>query len=76
MNQVYKLVTDKIIEKLEAGCVPWRKTWSSETPKNLVSGKEYRGINSFLLIKPLTVSYSIWHQRQCRQTASPRFIDG
>jgi len=49
MNQVYKLVTDKIIEKLEAGCVPWRKTWSSETPKNLVSGKEYRGINPFLL---------------------------
>jgi len=49
MNQVYKLVTDKIIEKLEEGCVPWRKTWSSEAPKNLVSGKEYRGINPFLL---------------------------
>lgn len=49
MNKVYQLVTDKIIEKLEEGCVPWRKTWSSEAPKNLVSGKEYRGINPFLL---------------------------
>ena len=48
MNQVYEIVTNKIIEKLEAGVVPWRKTWSSDAPKNLVSGKDYRGINSFL----------------------------
>jgi len=38
-----------MIERLEEGCVPWKKTWSSDAPKNLVSGKEYRGINSFLL---------------------------
>jgi len=49
MNQVYEIVTNKIIEKLEEGVVPWRKSWSSEAPKNLVSGKEYRGINPFLL---------------------------
>jgi len=49
MNKVYQLVTDKIIEKLEAGCVPWKMTWSAEGPKNLISGKAYRGINILLL---------------------------
>ena len=49
MNQVYRLITDKIIEKLEQGVVPWRMPWTSEAPKNLVSGKSYRGINILLL---------------------------
>ena len=31
MNRVYQLVTDKIIEKLEEGCVPWRMPWSAES---------------------------------------------
>lgn len=48
---VYQQVTDRIIEILESGTIPWRKTWSagSGMPKNLVSKKEYRGINIFLL---------------------------
>jgi antirestriction protein ArdC len=39
------------LELLQQGTVPWRKTWHSEssTPKNLVSKKEYRGINVFML---------------------------
>src|SRR5258706_6522251 len=46
---VYEIVTNKIIEQLEAGTAPWRKPWKAELPCNLVSGKEYRGINPFLL---------------------------
>lgn len=48
---VYQIVTDKIITLLESGTVPWRKPWSagSGMPKNLISKKEYRGINVFLL---------------------------
>jgi len=48
---VYQIVTDKIITLLESGTVPWRKPWSagSGIPKNLISKKEYRGINVFLL---------------------------
>ena len=48
---VYEIVTERIIELLQRGTVPWRKSWSagSGIPKNLVSKKEYRGLNVFLL---------------------------
>ena len=49
MPTVYEIVTQTIIEKLEAGEVPWRRPWVTSAPKNLVSGKEYRGINTFML---------------------------
>lgn len=48
----YSIVTDKIIAALEAGTIPWRKTWSTisgGSPVNHVSGRAYRGINWFLL---------------------------
>ena len=49
--KVYEIITSKIIEKLEAGIVPWHKPWHSVEgmPKNLITKKEYRGINVFLL---------------------------
>ena len=46
---VYELVTSRIIERLEAGVIPWRKCWTSGPAKSLTTGKEYRGINSVLL---------------------------
>jgi antirestriction protein ArdC len=46
---VYEIVTEKIIAELERGVTPWRKPWTAEAPCNLVSGKPYRGINTFLL---------------------------
>jgi len=50
-NQVYQIVTDRIVSLLESGTVPWRKPWAgpANEPKNLQSGKAYRGINVFLL---------------------------
>jgi antirestriction protein ArdC len=48
-NNVYEIVTESIIKQLESGTAPWRKPWRCEPPCNLVSGKEYRGINPFLL---------------------------
>lgn len=50
-NKVYQLITDRIVKLLEDGTAPWRKPWGGELlwPKNLVSGKGYRGINVFLL---------------------------
>jgi antirestriction protein ArdC len=49
MANVYEIVTEQVIKQLESGTAPWRKPWRCEPPCNLVSGKEYRGINPFLL---------------------------
>lgn len=47
---VYSIVTEKIINLLEQGAVPWRRPWTgSGLPRNVVSKKPYRGINHFLL---------------------------
>ena len=47
---VYAIVTEKIINLLEQGIVPWRRPWASTgLPRNLVSKKPYRGVNLFLL---------------------------
>src|SRR5215467_1779481 len=52
-NQVYGYITDKIMEELERGCVPWHKPWKSpdgvRVPMNYASKKPYRGVNTFLL---------------------------
>lgn len=52
-TEIYEIITNQIIEKLSAGQIPWRKPWAAgpgSIPKNLVSKKEYRGINVFMLI--------------------------
>ena len=47
---IYEIVTEKIVNLLEQGIVPWRRPWTSTgLPRNLVSKKPYRGINYFLL---------------------------
>ena len=52
-EKVYRKITDEIIRKLEEGVVPWRKPWGDGGdglgPRNLVSKRAYRGINTFLL---------------------------
>ena len=48
-QSVYQLVTETVIKQLESGVAPWRKPWRTELPCNLITGREYRGINPFLL---------------------------
>ena len=48
----YQTITDRVIELLEQGVVPWRKPWvggPAGHPKNLSSGHRYRGVNVFML---------------------------
>lgn len=47
----YQVVTDRIIAALEAGTVPWTKSWNAagSLPRSLASGKTYRGVNTLLL---------------------------
>lgn len=50
---LYQTVTDQIVAMLEAGVVPWRSPILGRSaaghPKNLNTGKPYRGVNVFLL---------------------------
>lgn len=50
-SSVYEIITDRILEKLRDGVVPWQKPWAGNQawPKSLGSGKRYRGVNCFLL---------------------------
>lgn len=52
-RDIYQEVTNKILERLDQGTVPWqnpiRRGSGDGWPKNLHSGKNYRGINVFLL---------------------------
>lgn len=63
---VYSIVTDRIIDLLEQGVVPWHKPWAgggtNQFPVNFVSKKAYRGLNVWLLScagfsSPFWVSY-------------------
>lgn len=49
-SKVYEVITDRITALLEQGTIPWRKPWNAQSnlPRN-ISGREYRGINIFLL---------------------------
>ena len=60
---IYAIVTEKIINLLEQGIVPWRRPWTSTgLPRNLASKKPYNGINYFLLsaskyVSPFWLTY-------------------
>jgi antirestriction protein ArdC len=49
MPSVYEIITEKIIKQLESGVALWRKPWTCQTPANLITQKEYRGLNVFTL---------------------------
>jgi antirestriction protein ArdC len=47
---VYEIVTEKIVEQLEKGYIPWRQPWGATgKPRNFLSQQEYRGVNVILL---------------------------
>jgi len=52
---IYQIVTDRIINSLKAGVIPWEKPWKTPHfhggpfPRNFRTGKPYRGVNVLLL---------------------------
>ena len=49
-NKVYDIITDRIMEQLNKGVIPWKKPWSAGgMPRNGISQNEYNGINPMLL---------------------------
>jgi antirestriction protein ArdC len=47
--KVNEIITEKFIEALNKGVIPWQKPWKVFDLCNGVSKKGYRGINQFLL---------------------------
>jgi len=47
----YQVITDRVVALLEQGTIPWQKPWQGGDlmPRNLISRREYRGVNVFLL---------------------------
>ena len=54
MSTVYEIITDRIVKQLETGTVPWQRPWKvrgkNGLPRNLVTGREYRGVNLWVLL--------------------------
>lgn len=50
-SATYQLVTDRILEALNRGAVPWRKPWKGreQLPCNALTKRPYHGINLLLL---------------------------
>ena len=46
-KDIYQIITERFIEQLKKGTVPWQKPWAGV--QNIVSKKPYRGINSLIL---------------------------
>lgn len=59
---IFEIVTNRIIEMLEAGTVPWRKPWASggRWAVNWLTQRAYRGINQLLL--PFGGEYATYKQ--------------
>jgi antirestriction protein ArdC len=46
----YEIITDRILDMLEQGTIPWQKGWrAAGAARNLASKKVYRGINQIIL---------------------------
>jgi len=68
---IYEEITNKIIEQLEQGAIPWVKPWrvDSSADKNVLTQKPYQGINRIILgmssiisgfNTPVWASYKQW----------------
>jgi len=66
-DKVYEIVTERILASLEKGVVPWRTPWRTSYPKNLKSGKEYKGVNIFLLGMQMYASPWWLTYKQCAE---------
>lgn len=56
-NKVYQMVTDKIVENMSKGIIPWHKPWhlngsEEEMAVNYVTRRPYSLVNQWLLMEP------------------------
>lgn len=64
---IYEIVTNRIIEKMEQGVIPWKKPWKDAVrPANAITRRPYTGVNFFLLAAGRFASpyWLTWNQTQ------------
>jgi antirestriction protein ArdC len=49
MASIYQIITDRIIQSLEKGVVPWISPYTGKNHQNFISKHEYSGVNALLL---------------------------
>lgn len=49
MNKVFGIVTEKILDALDRGVVPWARPWAAPGAHKNLALRPYRGVNQFLL---------------------------
>lgn len=48
-QKIYEMITERIMNMLEQGTIPWRRPWVVNASVNWKTQKPYRGINTLLL---------------------------
>lgn len=51
-KKVYEILQEKVLEKLEAGTIPWARTWDQTGgfPRNIITNRPYIGFNHMMLL--------------------------
>ena len=78
-TNIYDTVTDRILDSLNNGIVPWQKPWSTATyeggnfPRNFQTGRTYRGVNILLLWSaPFTAPFWLTYKQAREMGGSVR----
>ena len=61
-KSVYEMVTERIIEQLESGVIPWEKPWTGvrDGAFNRVSKKSYSLLNNFCNQNDITIIFNLY----------------
>jgi len=63
-QKIYEMITDRILEALDKGIIPWKKPWKGGGIPCNIRGTAYRGINLFLLgMSPYTSPYWLTYRQ-------------
>ena len=66
-KNIYEEITQRLIEYLERGTLPWRKTWKQGVPRNYMTKRLYSGINFLKLsLNDFPTPYYLTYL-QCKQ---------
>lgn len=66
-SDLYTRINNQILEKLNEGVIPWKKSWEVGVPANFISKKAYHGVNFLSLsIKDFSSPYYLTFY-QCKQ---------